>query len=119
MLCAEARDGVIAVRATGKLTRDDYRQFTPKFDDLAKMTPPSRLLIELVDFHGWNLSGLWAELKFDVRHRSGFQAIAIVGDKPWQEWGTRLTAPFFRTKIRFFRPDERDRALSWLISLSV
>ncbi|HEX2135948.1 MAG TPA: STAS/SEC14 domain-containing protein [Microvirga sp.] len=110
----EDRNGIVHVRASGRLTNDDYRRFTPEFDRVAGVTPPSRLLIELVDFRGWTLSGLWEELKFDIAHRSAFGAIAIVGDKRWQEWGTRLTAPFFGTKIRFFRPHEREDAWHWL-----
>lgn len=72
------------------------------------------MLIELSpDFAGWDISGLWRELKFDVRHQNQFGRIAIVGDKKWEEWGTSLSDPFFRSEMRFFEPSQRAEAEAW------
>ena len=73
------------------------------------------MLIELAsNFSGWDLSGLWRDLKFDAKHQDKFGRIAIVGNKNWQEWGTKLFDPLFPSaEMRFFDSNEIDSAELW------
>jgi len=40
--------------------------------------------------------------------------VAIVGDRAWQEWGTRLSKPFFKAEMRYFERDKAADARAWL-----
>ena len=105
---------VVMVTASGRLTAEDYRRFVPAFEQLARSRGPLRVLLELRDFRGWQATALWEELKFDATHQRAFRRIAVVGDRPWQGWGTWLSRPFFRAEMRYFDRPEAGEARSWL-----
>ena len=108
-------NGLVRIQAGGTLDSSDYDRFVPQFERIAAReqgTVP--MLIELSpDFSGWDLDGIWRDLKFDAKHKDIFGRIAIVGDDKWEEWGTKLFDPLFRAEMRFFTPSERDVAESW------
>jgi MFS superfamily sulfate permease-like transporter len=105
---------IVVIRASGRLTKVDYERFVPEFEQLAQARRPLRMLITLDDFHGWDLPGLWEELKFDTTHQKDMGRVAIVGAKAWQEWGTRLSKPFFKAEMRYFDRDQSTHARAWL-----
>ena len=105
---------VVVVTASGKLHKEDYDRFVPTFERIVRERGSVRVLIELQDFHGWDLPGLWEELKFDIAHLSDMGRVAIVGDKAWQEWGTRLSTPFVEAEMRYFDHGRTAEAREWL-----
>jgi hypothetical protein len=109
--------GMIRMKASGTITRDDVQRFIPEFERVARSKGPVRMMIELEDFQGWNFGGLWEDLKFDMQHQSDMGRIAIVGDKRWQDLGTRLSKPFFKAEMRYFDRNELEQAESWLSRL--
>lgn len=115
MLTMETDDaGVVLIKASGRLSKADYERFVPEFERTVRARGPVRILIELDDFHGWDLPGLWQELKFDTTHQNDMGRVAIVGDRGWQEWGTRLSKPFFKAEMRYFNRDQASAARAWL-----
>lgn len=106
--------GIVAIRASGKLSKSDYDRFVPEFERIAGTSRPLRILVELDDFQGWELPALWEELKFDTTHQSDMGRVAVVGDKAWQEWGTGLSKPFFKAEMRYFDHDQTADARAWL-----
>ena len=37
------------------------------------------------DFHGWDAGALWEDIKFDLKHFSDIERVAMVGEKKWQK----------------------------------
>ena len=106
-------DGVLYIFADGQLTTQDYANFVPRFEQLARLSHP--MSIELgPNFTGWSLGGFWRDLKFDAEHAEQFGRIAILGDKRWEKWGTEASDPFFPGEMRFFGNDEKGQAERWL-----
>jgi hypothetical protein len=35
----------------------------------------------IVNFKGWTLSAVWADLKFDITHYSDIERLAVVGER--------------------------------------
>jgi len=50
-------DNTIAVRASGKLTHEDYQAFLPELEKLLKEEGKVSVLFELDNFSGWDLKG--------------------------------------------------------------
>ena len=115
MLTAIEDNGLLLIRADGTLSDSDYDRFVPFFERVAARVPGAvPMLIELApDFSGWDMGGLWRDLKFDAKHKDSFGRIAMVADSSWEEWGTKLFDPLFRAEMRFFTPVERVAAESW------
>jgi hypothetical protein len=68
----------------------------------------------MIDFHGWDARGLWDEIKFDVKHFSEIERLAVVGDKTWEKCMAELCDPFVHAAVRFFPPEKADAAREWL-----
>ncbi|HEY9553766.1 STAS/SEC14 domain-containing protein [Allosphingosinicella sp.] len=85
-------DELIHIVAGKTLKSSDFDYFVPRFENVAAREPGRvPMVIELApDFSGWDLDGIWRDLKFDVKHKDSFGRIAIVGDSKWEEWGTKI-----------------------------
>jgi hypothetical protein len=104
---------VLHIRLSGKLAREDYRTLVPEFErhlGAGKL----RLLVEMVDFHGWEAGAIWEDLKFDARHFTDFERIAMVGEKRWEKAMSLFCKPFTTAKIRYFDRADIDLARGWL-----
>jgi hypothetical protein len=40
--------------------------------------------------------------------------MAIVGDKSWERWGTKISSQFFDPEMRCFNQDEKEMAKAWV-----
>jgi hypothetical protein len=76
---------LLHVSASGKLSHQDYEHFIPEFERLVREHGKMRILFEMRDFHGWEASGLWDDIKMDAKHFSDIERIAMVGDKKWEK----------------------------------
>ena len=113
----EANDGkVLEVLMTGKLAKEDYEHFVPSLERLIKEHGKIRLLVEMHDFHGWTAGALWQDIKFDAKHMSDIERIAMVGEKKWQHGMSIFCKPFTAAKIRYYDRGSIDEARTWLKS---
>ncbi len=116
MLSVDAVEGQsLRIYAVGKLTAADYRNFEPEFEGaLARTIQPAPLLLDLRGFRGWTVGGLLRDIIFDVRHRTSFSRLAVIGDKKWHSWIIYAGIPIFRARLKFFKPSDEELALHWL-----
>jgi hypothetical protein len=105
---------MLEVAVRGKLTHADYEQFIPAFERLVKRHGKIRVLFEMSDFHGWEMAALWDDIKFDVKHFSDIERLAMVGDKRWEQGMAAFCRPFTTATIRYFDQSQIDEARSWL-----
>jgi ABC-type sulfate transport system substrate-binding protein len=105
---------VLLLQVSEKLTKEDYERFVPEFDKAILNNKKIRLLFEMKDFRGWDAKGLWEDLKVDFKHASDIERIAMIGDKAWEKAMSYICKPFTSAEIRFFQPEEREKALEWL-----
>jgi hypothetical protein len=105
---------VMAVRVSGKLAKEDYESFVPEFERLVKQHGKIRVLFEMVDFHGWKAGALWQDLKFEFKHFSDIERLAMVGDKKWEKGMSVFCKPFTTAKIRYFDLARINEARAWL-----
>jgi len=112
----EELDGrVLEVTVTEKLTRADYEMFVPQVERLIQRHGKIRVLMTMRDFHGWELSALWEDIKFDVKHFRDIERLAMVGEKKWQEGMSKFCKPFTSADIRYFDLDEMESARRWVM----
>jgi SpoIIAA-like len=109
----QSSGSVLGVKATGKLTHADYQQFIPRLEALIREHGKIRVLFELEDCQGWEVGAAWDDLKFGLKHRGDVERCAVVGDKKWQEWMTKLSRLFFN--VRYFDKAELEQAWRWVL----
>lgn len=106
---------LVALVASGKLTKADYDYCIPEFERLIKQHGKLRVMLDISDFHGWiEGSALWEEMKFDFKHYNDFERIAVVGDKKWHQKIATFSKPFTKAAIQYFNHAESAEAMKWL-----
>jgi hypothetical protein len=105
---------VLIVHASGKLAKADYEHLEPEFERLVQQHGKLRVLVEIADFQGLDAGALWEELKFDVKHYSDYERLAVLGDKKWQQAMTIFFKPFTEATIRYFDLADAVEARKWL-----
>lgn len=108
---------LITLRVSGKLTARDYDRAIPEIEGaLEQVGGKLNAVIELDDLRGWDLSALWKDLKFDVRHYDDFRRIAVVGQSDAEKIGAKVSGALTSAEVEFFQHDEVDDAESWATS---
>lgn len=113
-LLEENGGSLVKISMSGKLHKEDYELFVPEIDRLTEQHGKIRMLVELVDFHGWTAGALWEDTKFAARHFSDIERLALVGDSTWEKGMALFCKPFTMAEVRYFDVAERDRAEAWL-----
>ena len=103
----------VEVQLSGKLTKEAYEKFIPDLESQIAEFGKIRLLVEMKDFHGWDLAAVWEDTKFGYKHFSDIERIAVVGETTWEKWMTGFCRPFTRAKIKYFESGELDTARAW------
>jgi hypothetical protein len=110
----EAGGKVLSVRLSGKLTNQDYEHFVPEVNRLIRQHGKIRVIVQMHDFHGWTLGALWEDIKFDLRHFSHIERLALVGDRKWEAGMAVFCKPFTSATVRFFPEEKADEAFDWI-----
>lgn len=113
-VAGESDPRVIRATVTGQLHESDYHHLTPQIEQLLKRHAAVRMLVHLSDFKGWSPGAAWEDAKLGFHHLADFERLAVVGDRRWEEWMTRLARPFTLADVRYFEPPEMEKALAWI-----
>jgi len=110
----ESEGKVLVVRVSGKLAKADYEHFVPETERRIRQHGKIRILFEMHDFHGWETSALWQDIKFDMKHFKDIERLAMVGDKAWEHGMAIFCRPFTTAKVRYFDHSQADEAHNWV-----
>jgi SpoIIAA-like len=110
--------GVIGLRVSGKLTRDDYRDVMEPALKEAVDSGEARVLFVLPDFDGLEAKA-WIEdvktgLGVELRNRAAWKRLAVVTGVGWVAEAMRLFAWAMPGELKVFEMDELDEARSWV-----
>ena len=110
--------GTVGFRASGKLTRDDYRQVMEPELRSAADAGEIRMLFRLDSFDGLE-PGAWFEdmktgLGLGVGHHSAWKRSAIVTDVEWLAKAFQLFAWMTPGEVEVFAEDRLEDARRWV-----
>ena len=110
--------GTIGFRASGKLTRSDYRDVLEPVLREAAEAGSIRMLFELTDFDGLEPAAWWEDMKtglgLGLGHHSAWKKSAIVTDVDWVAKAFRLFAWMTPGEVKVYGSARRDEALAWV-----
>ena len=105
---------ILELEVTGKFVASDFQSLESTFQRLVKQYGKIRVLFRMQDFHGWEPVAFWDEVKFDLKHLSDIERLAIVGDKQWEKFLGVFGRPFTAAEIRYFDQSALPAAREWL-----
>ena len=92
------------LKVVGKLTHADYEIITPMLDSaiIGIKHPKINVLIDALEFEGWELRAAWDDFKLGIKHGKEFQKIAIVGKENWHEYLAKVGNWFVAGQVKYF-----------------
>ena len=110
--------GVIGLRASGKLTREDYKDVLEPALKEAVDSGEARVLFVLPDFDGLAHEAWMEDVKtglgVELKNRSAWKRFAVVTGVDWIAKSMRLFAWMIPGEVKVFEMDELDVAKSWV-----
>jgi SpoIIAA-like len=110
-------EGVTGIRVSGRVRRDDLREFKPAMDELFKTGEIRIVEVIAPDYEGFGPGGLIEDLKLGFgalfQHHSAFKRIAVVSDKDWVAHALHAFAWMVPGELELFGLGELDRATEW------
>lgn len=114
----QSSEDVIALRITGKLTRDELEAITARVEKSLAENGKTHIFVEVEDYSGFELSALPDYLPRAMHmlgQRERFGRIAVVSDIAWVRWATRLESALLPgISYETYAMDEREQALAWV-----
>ena len=102
------------VQVSGKPAKEDYVEFVQHVEGLIDRHGRIRLLIELTDFLGCEVSAFDEDIKFDWRHYNDVERLVIVGKSKWQRGMAAFCKPLTTARVRYFEHSKMADALQWI-----
>jgi hypothetical protein len=111
--------GIDGVKATGKISKEDYEQvFVPFFDEIRREGRHTRFLYQLgPEFEGFTPGAAWEDAKIGLHFLRLFDGCAVVTDLAWIREMTRLAGFLMPCPVRVFGNKEFAEAVDWLRAL--
>ncbi|WP_305098448.1 STAS/SEC14 domain-containing protein [Croceibacterium aestuarii] len=107
---------VIALRAVGVITGDDYRDtLMPMVEERLKTHDKLKCLIVLgEEYATYTGDAAWADLRLGLSHWNTFTRMALVTDIGWMAKAARLFSPLMPLEVEVFGLDAIEDAKSWI-----
>lgn len=107
-------ESILVLKASGKLTHEDYEVVTPILDSALQGLGVSniKMLVDISEFSGWELRAAWDDFQLGLKLGFQFEKVAIYGDKNWQELAAKVGGWFVSGDMKSF--GDRKSAVKWL-----
>lgn len=109
-------DDVLGFEISGKLTHEDYvHGMLPECDKaLANNKTVKMLSVVTSGFDGMELSAMWDDMSYGIKHWHDFSKIGLVSDEKWLRNMAAIFKPFIPAEVKVFNADEFEQAKSWI-----
>lgn len=108
---ARSHGAILGFLAVGDVTAEDYHVLQPAVEAAVQQHGSVRLVLDLTEFHWEKVEAWGADLRFGGTFRHAIERMAIVGDRTWERWLTRMAEPFYAQQAQFFT--DQDAAWAW------
>lgn len=115
----ESHGNVLGVRASGKLTKEDYDEILiPRVEAIYGEEGKVHLLFYMdEDFKGWEPMAMVEDFKVGIgKYGNDFDKFALVGGPEWVKLLMDLDSFLIKAEIKIFAVDQLGEAWDWLES---
>lgn len=107
---------LVRIKVTGKLTKADFKELSPKLDAALYATRASQvsILVDISEFDGWEWRAVFDDISLGLRLGAEFNRVALYGQKSWQGLLARSRSWITGSKIKAFT--HYDDAFKWSLA---
>jgi hypothetical protein len=106
---------VLAMHISGEIEGAEIEKLTPRLNKLIDENENPVVYAEVHDLDVPTARAVWKDLKNIPRYNK-LDKCAVVGDKQWLEFVTRLSGALMKPQMKYFSFDEKQEALQWIKS---
>jgi SpoIIAA-like len=112
----DSPDGVLAVRAVGKVEKVDYdKVLEPAVDEMIARAGELRFVYVLGEaFDGYSVTAGWEDAKLGLGHLSKWKRVAVVTSHDWVRHAVGMFRWMVPGDVKVFAMDEQDAAMEWV-----
>lgn len=105
----------MGLKIIGDVTKEDFKILMPEVQALVDKEGSISLLLDMTQFKWEDMDAWGDDFNFNRTYSNKINKIAIIGDKTWEKWLTKLVEPFYHsTEAKFFNPIDISAAWKWL-----
>jgi hypothetical protein len=107
---------VVAIKATGEITGDDYRSvLVPLIEQALAQEQKVRLLFVLSDdVTGFKPSAAWEDAKVGLGHFNRWEKVAVVSNTEWLQKAVDVLGYVIPGQVKAFPASEEGAARDWV-----
>jgi hypothetical protein len=110
-----AAAGLLTVKVSGKLKKSELDKLQKAAIDVISAGANVRCLVLAEAFEGWDKSGNWGDIDFQMKYDQKIERIAIVGPKLLEDEISAFVASGLRpVDIQYFLPGQLAQARLWV-----
>ena len=110
----QSTGNVLGYKIAGTIGKEDYAVMVPEVEALIEQKGQINILLDMTEFKWEKVSAWGSDMKFGSKFHKKISKMAIVGDKKWQKWLTKIADPFFAMEASYFPSEESTAAWAWL-----
>jgi hypothetical protein len=109
-----SHDNLIAVRVSNTFTTEELDHFKAFVREVIEQFGEVRVYFEMEQFDGWEIGSFVENAFFDLFHAHQYSKVAMVGEKSWQAWMTKIVDLVKSGPVRYFDLSQRAEAMEWI-----
>lgn len=113
-ITSKPESNVVAVKIGAAVTKEDYDLALPHLEDKIKSHGKVRLYCEIDNVSTITSEAIKEDLKFDIKHLTDFEKVAIIGERGWEKWLTKIGSVFTSAEVRYYEPQQKAEAMKWV-----
>lgn len=108
-----SRANLLAMHISGQIDGAEIEKMTPLLDKLIDENENPVVYAEVHDLDVPTARAVWKDLKNIPRYNK-LDKCAVVADKQWLEFVTKVSGVIMRPQMKYFSFDEKEKALQWI-----
>lgn len=110
----QSTDKILAVKASGILTHEDYENFLPLLDASINTESHIGLYVDISGFEGMTPHAMLDDFLTGIKYYWNFTYVAVVGDEKWMKFLTEFTDWITPSDLEYFDEKDAEKAWKWL-----
>jgi hypothetical protein len=108
----QSSGNVLGFKVSGDVVKANYDVMVPAVEAALKTDEMVTVLLDMTEFKWEKVEAWGSDLKFGREFHDKIAKMAIVGEKTWEKWLTKLVDPFYAKEAKFFYPDTQTRRVT-------